>query len=456
MDTLPDELIKLTLSFMCFKDAWRTGLTCRRAYAALQNAAPEVAGHWGLVPPRIPGESCLRHLAFVYSMRKPRTPCKLLATFDGLPLTYEGQPVNPGKGKAFKGKADWLLGFNVLEVAVSSTNSTPDHSNGLVLDTLGAVWEFGDRVVPSDDPLEAAPDTRGGFVRALEGAKLRRVQCPETCVSVTTSNQSSAALTATGELWVWGCNFGHKLGVGTAPGAFLGSPMRTLGLLEPIAQVALGHSHMAAVSRTGNVYGCGSNEQGQLGLGEDAPAGPFPVLIPLLVTTLDAAPPDGQVVRALQVATGQFHTLVLLSTGELVGSGRPYLGEAQFAHAPYFRSAFPQFHAPIAQVQCSRIATAFLTRQGVLHIAGYNVWGHVFTPEPVECVEPVASFHLTPFQGLTMVGRSGCCYSFIGKRTSPHIFSGPRPPPTPTPEVFGLPVVHVARSYSIFTACVRD
>lgn len=78
----------------------------------------------------------------------------------------------------------------------------------------------------------------------------------------------SAALTENGELYLWGYSFYGQVGNGKV------TPYGESGILEPVKvmdnvkHIALGTMHSAAITDSGELYLWGSNENGQLGNGE--------------------------------------------------------------------------------------------------------------------------------------------------------------------------------------------
>lgn len=71
-----------------------------------------------------------------------------------------------------------------------------------------------------------------------------------------------------GELFTWGQNTHGQLGVGSQ--ATLTPQPQLVERLKgiPLAQIAAGGAHSAAVSLSGAVYSWGKNDFGQLGLGD--------------------------------------------------------------------------------------------------------------------------------------------------------------------------------------------
>ncbi|MCA9671833.1 MAG: hypothetical protein KC503_39810 [Myxococcales bacterium] len=86
----------------------------------------------------------------------------------------------------------------------------------------------------------------------------------------------NCALRGAGELWCWGENSHGQVGVGPArPGVLVWQPRR-VGSNDDYNALALGQSATCAVRRSGELYCWGSNDIGQLGLGDrldrDSPA----------------------------------------------------------------------------------------------------------------------------------------------------------------------------------------
>jgi secretion-regulating guanine nucleotide exchange factor len=79
-----------------------------------------------------------------------------------------------------------------------------------------------------------------------------------------------------------------------------------------IIKVNAGNEHAAFLDVTGRLFMCGSNEKGQLGLGNIDTAGSF-ILEPLQIPSFSDC--------AKQVACGYYHTLVLSLSGLVYAAG---------------------------------------------------------------------------------------------------------------------------------------
>jgi len=78
----------------------------------------------------------------------------------------------------------------------------------------------------------------------------------------------SAAITANGDLYMWGANTWGQLGLGdSGSGTNRLTPTKVPGISN-VVSVSLGFTHSAAITANGDLYTWGSNAYGQLGLGD--------------------------------------------------------------------------------------------------------------------------------------------------------------------------------------------
>jgi len=144
---------------------------------------------------------------------------------------------------------------------------------------------------------------------------------------------------------------------------------------------------MLVVTTWGFLFGCGSNASGQLGLGPRRHIRHADSLRCIIRPVTE---------RVVQAAAGNEHSLILLNTGRVLGSGMAYSGELE-ERSTRFVDAFMKL-PPMRSVQAAGMASALLTRAGTLFVSGYNSWAHFFTPQPVAI--QVESFHLTQLAGV--------------------------------------------------------
>ncbi|MCL1993232.1 MAG: chromosome condensation regulator RCC1, partial [Spirochaetes bacterium] len=86
--------------------------------------------------------------------------------------------------------------------------------------------------------------------------------------SLAAGDRHTVAITANGELWVWGSNSDHgQLGLGLGWGMHRNTPTR-VGNASNWASVAATDEHTFAITTNGELWAWGSNVGGQLGLGD--------------------------------------------------------------------------------------------------------------------------------------------------------------------------------------------
>jgi alpha-tubulin suppressor-like RCC1 family protein len=151
----------------------------------------------------------------------------------------------------------------------------------------------------------------------LEGRKV---------LQVAVGGRHTMCVTEDGLVFAFGFNGAGRLGVGDHEIRLVPTLLR--GELEnkSVAQAAAGYRHTMLVTADGLVFACGSNVEGQLGVGDTEDR-----LVPTLVT--------GQLQgkTAVYVAAGGYHTLCITADGSLFswgwnGSGQLGVGDKGDRH----------------------------------------------------------------------------------------------------------------------------
>jgi hypothetical protein len=110
-------------------------------------------------------------------------------------------------------------------------------------------------------------------------------------------------------------------------------PLELASPSERVRRVACGHQHAVAMTSAGVVYVWGSNEYGQLGLGDDYPLLDrqvnFPTKLELRVgnDVIDSDDESLSKCETLDVACGNDHTLVLTTDGQVLAFGCHWHGQ---------------------------------------------------------------------------------------------------------------------------------
>jgi alpha-tubulin suppressor-like RCC1 family protein len=135
---------------------------------------------------------------------------------------------------------------------------------------------------------------------------------------IAAGSEHSLAVTSTGQLYSFGENASGQLGTTTNSGTPKANPVPTLVSLPsgspPVTEVAAGSSFSLAVTATGQLYGFGENQFGQLGNTTNNSSGaanptPTPVILPAATGPVT------------EVAAGAFFSLAVTSTGQLFSFG---------------------------------------------------------------------------------------------------------------------------------------
>lgn len=122
---------------------------------------------------------------------------------------------------------------------------------------------------------------------------------------------SSLMIDVDGGLWAWGCNEDGILGIGSGV-AKQQVPIKIDTGGQRIRHAAGGWKHFLAVTEDGELLCWGNNHYGQLGDGTQKKR---------RTPSLTTLPGDA---RAVIVAAGSYHSLVLTSTGEVLAAGMGY------------------------------------------------------------------------------------------------------------------------------------
>ncbi|XP_013132676.1 retinitis pigmentosa GTPase regulator b isoform X4 [Oreochromis niloticus] len=172
-------------------------------------------------------------------------------------------------------------------------------------------------------------------------------------------SNTSAALTVSGKLFMWGDNTEGQIGLGKE--SQVSSPQE-VSVGQPISWVSCGYYHSALVTVDGALYTFGERDSGKLGLGTHQLPGHR---VPQLVKSIK------EPVR--QVACGGGHT-VALAEGNVYTFGLGQFG--QLGHGTFiFESRVPRLvehfkKGRACQVVCGENHTAVITEDGLLYTFG--------------------------------------------------------------------------------------
>lgn len=144
-----------------------------------------------------------------------------------------------------------------------------------------------------------------------------------------------------------------------------------------IVKIAAGMSHSIFVSNTGDVYVCGNNTHGQLGL----------ELVNYPIPTIVKNIPVG----VIDVSCNYEHTMFITIGGEVYGCGKNTYGQLGIGDKGTYTvpTKVKSLTEPIKKVCTGAGHTIFLTKSGIAYGCGKNTYGALGTGDLVEHYIPV-------------------------------------------------------------------
>jgi len=206
------------------------------------------------------------------------------------------------------------------------------------------------------------------LVEALSSSKVVEVAC---------GMGHTMAVIDNGKAYSWGMGQYGALGINDCESQWF--PVQVLFNERPsvrIKNVSCGTRHTSMVTVEGQVFVCGANDAGQLGIGTRETQ-----LRPIRVSSLND--------HITQSASGILHTLVLSVKGEVFGMGGNHLG--QLGTGDKRSSKLPVLVQNLKQDKVVKVVagkfSAAVTEEGKLLVWGTGTFGEKLLPVPLEGVE---------------------------------------------------------------------
>ena len=134
--------------------------------------------------------------------------------------------------------------------------------------------------------------------------------------------------------------------------------------------IACGGSHTIILTKDGTLFACGSNDHGQLGLGDTTHRNTF-TKVPAL--------PEGEVAK--QVVAGLEHTMILAEDGTVFACGHNLYGQLGLGDDESLNTftAVPPFPegVVVAQIVAGDLHTMICAQDGTVFACGYNSYGEL-------------------------------------------------------------------------------
>uniref|UniRef100_A0A1J3H009 Ultraviolet-B receptor UVR8 n=1 Tax=Noccaea caerulescens TaxID=107243 RepID=A0A1J3H009_NOCCA len=184
--------------------------------------------------------------------------------------------------------------------------------------------------------------------------------------AIATSGTHTAAITESGELYMWGREEGDGrlgLGPGRGPneGGGLSVPSKVKALTVPVASVSCGGFFTMALTQQGQLWNWGANSNYELGRGDNL-GGWKPMPVPSLES-----------VRITQIACGGYHSLALTEEGKVLSWGHG--GHGQLGNSSLRNQKIPTEIEALADkkivfIACGGSSCAAITDEGKLWMWG--------------------------------------------------------------------------------------
>ncbi|KAL7877120.1 hypothetical protein SRHO_G00037630 [Serrasalmus rhombeus] len=204
---------------------------------------------------------------------------------------------------------------------------------------------------------------------------------PIPVVQIACGNFHSLALTKGGEVYAWGQNSYGQLGLGKAVALQVVPALVQALTGVPVIQISAGGAHTLALTSSAQVFCCGANSAGQLGLKRTDEKGRFTI----------CAIPAMRCLPIASISCGAAHTAVLTKGGEVYTFGDGTYG--QLGHNSTNRELLPRkvegIDGPAKQVTCGSNHTLVLMPSGVLFAFGQGVNGQLGNGSTENSLQPV-------------------------------------------------------------------
>ena len=222
----------------------------------------------------------------------------------------------------------------------------------LTLDDNGFVWAFG-----RNDKGQCGIDTKGEDVEVPT-----KIEKLESVIQIVTGCKSSVCVDVDGHVWSFGDNSLGQLGLGDFKTVF--TPTRVEGL-DNIVAVARGRDHTLCLSSDSVLYGFGRNHMGQLGIPTKSQYNSIPKVIPL-----------DEKIRT--IACGGGHSVLLTFDGDVWVCGHNRFGQLGLGddEDKTFFIKNPNL-SDIVSVSCGIFHTILMNSEGEIFSSGNNMIGQL-------------------------------------------------------------------------------
>mgnify|MGYP001448205282 CR=1 FL=1 len=187
-----------------------------------------------------------------------------------------------------------------------------------------------------------------------------------------TNGRTHAAITEEGKLYLWGVNRFGQCGIPASDEVQVATLCQSGALSDKdvfVVSVACGAGHTVVLTREGGVIVLGSNNYGQIGMGNEQPR---EMEIAAWLPSLG--------VRIVGCEVGSTYTVLVSEDGRVFVTGSNFCGHLGLGHTNEVNTvqeieAKHFGYAPVAAVKCGQFHTLALTREGKVFSWGMSHYG---------------------------------------------------------------------------------
>jgi alpha-tubulin suppressor-like RCC1 family protein len=238
----------------------------------------------------------------------------------------------------------------------------------VLLTNEGKVYTCGENILGGSENIttpELISTNIAGTSTPFDTLKISAIACGESYIIF---------LTNEGKVYSCGKNEYGQLGLGNTTQQTMPQQISSLNSFK-ISAIACGYWHTIFLTNEGNVYSCGENYDGQLGIGN---------------TTQQTTPQPISSLNSFKISAivcGYFHSMFLTNEGKVYSCGWNFYG--QLGTGDTTTQSVPQLLLTLNSLKISAIAcgdshSIFLTNKGKVYSCGYNKNGQLGSTTNIE------------------------------------------------------------------------
>ena len=271
---------------------------------------------------------------------------EMSSEINGLLSTFKTNMMNAGvvveDGDKFKQLID-----KVQDISLGIENTR---------NTLAGLMQEGGYDITGDESIDSLLDLL--ILSGISVSDVKQIACGQ---------YHTFILKYDGSIWSCGYNSTGQLGLGDTTNRNTFTQVTT-NINNDVKQVACGYKHTCILKNDGSIWSCGSNNTGQLGLGDTTNRNTFTQVTTNINNDVK------------QVACGYKHTCILKNDGSIWSCGSNntgQLGLGDTTNRNTFTQVTTNINNDVRQIACGVYYTVILKNDGSVWSCGYNGNGNL-------------------------------------------------------------------------------